>query len=395
VSEVGATERRTLTGLGIGLAAAGVAAVAGLAVDRLWRDRQHAVALGTDEDFTVEPTRTAVVVADDGVPLHVEVDEPAEVDPDRPTLVFCHGYTLDLRSWVYQRRAMREAGYRVVVWDQRGHGSSGVAESDTYHVDQLGRDLRRVLAEVVPEGPLVLIGHSMGGMTVMALAEADPELVRERVLGVALVSTSAGGLHRITWGLGSLLGSVVNRVGPAALSRLAGHQNLVDAALRGGQELQEFFVAKGSFASPVPLSVVRLTADMIFSTSLEVMSAYVPGLNRHDKIEALANLAGREVLVLNGDRDVLTSPIHSEEMVERMPWAEHVVIQDGGHIIMLEHPEVVTQHLLELVRRAERAARAGRVEPRPAGRRVVTDVQKLRRDRATRPRGPRLRRATA
>src|SRR5690606_31341652 len=143
VSEVGATERRTLTGLGIGLAAAGVAAVAGLAVDRLWRDRQHAVALGTDEDFTVEPTRTAVVVADDGVPLHVEVDEPAEVDPDRPTLVFCHGYTLDLRSWVYQRRAMREAGYRVVVWDQRGHGSSGVAESDTYHVDQLGRDLRR------------------------------------------------------------------------------------------------------------------------------------------------------------------------------------------------------------------------------------------------------------
>src|SRR5690606_33163238 len=170
-------------------------------------------------------------------------------DPDRPTVVLSHGYTLDERSWVYQRRALREAGYRVVVWDQRGHGASGVAESDTYHVDQLGRDLRRVLAEVVPEGPLVLVGHSMGGMTIMALAEADPEFVRDRVVGVALVSTSAGGLHRITWGLGSLLGGVVNRVGPAAMARLAGHQSVFDAALRGGREVQEFFVAKGSFAS--------------------------------------------------------------------------------------------------------------------------------------------------
>jgi pimeloyl-ACP methyl ester carboxylesterase len=395
MSEVSETDRRTLTGIGLGVAAAGLATMTGLAVDRLWRDREHALALGMDEDFTVEPTRTQVVVADDGVPLHVEIDEPDEPDPERPTVVLGHGYTLDLRSWVYQRRALREAGYRVVLWDHRGHGSSGVAESETYHVEQLGHDLRRVLVEAVPEGPLVLVGHSMGGMTIMALAEADPELVRERVLGVALVSTSAGGLHRITWGLGSLLGGVVNRVGPLAMARLAGHQSVLDAALQGGRELQDFLVARGSFASPVSMAVVRLTADMIFGTTLEVMSAYVTGLNRHDKAEALAHLAGREVLVLNGDHDVLTSPVHSEELVERMPWAEHVVVEDAGHIITLEHPEVVTRQLLGLIRRAERAAQVGHGPPRPSVRRWVTDVEKMQRDRMTRPRRPRLRRATA
>ena len=38
----------------------------------------------------------------------------------------------------------------------------------------------------------MLVGHSMGGMTIMALAEQRPELFAERVAGVALISTSAG-----------------------------------------------------------------------------------------------------------------------------------------------------------------------------------------------------------
>lgn len=122
MSEVRETERNTLVGVGVGVAAAGLATVAGLAVDRLWRDREHAVALGAEEDFTVQPSENLVVVADDGVPLHVEVDEPEEAAPTRPTVVLSHGYTLDLRSWVYQRRALREAGYRVGIVANQPHG---------------------------------------------------------------------------------------------------------------------------------------------------------------------------------------------------------------------------------------------------------------------------------
>ncbi|GAA1137148.1 alpha/beta fold hydrolase [Ornithinicoccus hortensis] len=382
------TDRNKLLGIGAGVAAAGLATVAGVAIDRLWRDREHAVALGTDEDFTVEPTSTAVVVADDGVPLHVEIDEPDEPVPGRPTIVLGHGYTLDLRCWVYQRRMLHEAGYRVVVWDKRGHGSSGTGEPSHNTVEQVGSDLHRLVDEVVPEGDLVLVGHSMGGMAIMALAEADPQLFRERVVGVALVSTSAGGLERVTWGMGKLLGGVVNRLGPVAMSTMAGRQEVVDSVMRGGRQLQEFLVDRGSFASPVPLSVVRLTADMIFGTTMEVMASYTPALNRHDKRAALANLDGVEVLVLNGDKDILTSTEHSDEIVELLPGADHVVVADAGHIIMLEHPQVVGEQILALARRAERAA----VTPAPAAsratrgsRRRVTDLDKQRRDRATRP----------
>lgn len=381
-----------VAGVGAGLAAAGLATVGAVAVDRLWRDRKHAIALGAEEDFTVEPDETRVVVADDGVPLHVEINAPQGWVERGPTVILCHGFTLDLRCWVYQRRALIEAGYRVVVWDLRGHGNSGEGDPESYTVDQLGVDLRRVVADVAPEGDLVLVGHSMGGMTIMALAEADPGLFRERVLGIGLVSTSAGGLERITWGLGSLLGGAVNRFGPAVLRGFSPHQDFVESVLRGGREVQEFFVARGSFASPVPLAVVRLTADMIFGTPLRVMSAFTTTLETHDKRAALANMTDQEVLVFNGDHDALTSAIHSTEIVAELPGAEHVFVTDAGHIIMLEHPDLLNRELLALLERAARLRGPGAERgPLPGASHQVTDLGKRRRDQATRPRRDRSR----
>lgn len=376
------TSRQTWMGVGFGVAAASAATVAGVAIDRLWRDRKHAIALGVEDDFDVVPDRSTVVVADDGVPLHVEIDEPEDLDTSRPTFVFSHGYCLDRRSWVFQRRALKEAGYRVISWDQRGHGHSGLGDLDSYQVDQLGRDLRKVILETTDGDDLILVGHSMGGMTVMALAEAEPDLIAERVRGVALVSTSAGGLNRITWGLGPVVGAAVHKLGMATLTRLAGHQDIVDTALRGGKELQEFIVARSSFASPVSLAVVRLATDMLFNPPLEVVSAYIPSLDTHDKNEALAHLRGVETLVFNGDRDLLTSTVHSEEIVARLPWSEHVVVAEAGHIIMLEHPEVLNHQLLEL---ATRAMGDERVAAKPHVRTTVTNLDKRARDRQTRP----------
>ena len=156
----------------------------------------------------------------------------------------------------------------------------------------------------------------------------------------------------------------------------------MDSALRGGRELQEFLVARGSFGSPVPLSIVRLTADMIFGTPLSVMSAYSHTLEDHDKREALTHMIDQEVLVFNGDKDALTSAVHSTEIVEAIPGAEHVFVKDAGHIIMLEHHELLTQELLALITRAER----GRGRPhRPGARHTVTNLGKRRRDQAARP----------
>ncbi len=369
---------RSLTGLGLGLAAAGITAAAGIAADRLSRDRRVALALDEQQGTSLRtaydeiPDRELTVIASDGVRLHVEVDEPRGEAPTRegdrvladpPTIVFSHGYCLSLRCWVFQRRALRAAGYRIVLWDQRGHGKSGTGETDSYHIDQLGRDLKAVIDEVAPSGPMVLVGHSMGGMTMMSLGLDFEELVRERVVGAAFVSTSTGGLSTVSYGLGAAAGKAVHAFGPAAAGRLARLQGVVDGTVKAGKDVMNFIVDWGSFGSPVPMSIADLTTDMIFSTRMEVISAFMPHFDTHDKREALDSYSGIETLVVNGTVDKLTPPSHSDEIVRLLPGSEHVVIEDGGHVIMLEHPEVLNEQLLALVARGRRALPAPQEPP--------------------------------
>jgi len=382
-------QRRTLTGIGVGLAAAGATAAVSVVADRLARALQTAKALDSVDTYEDEASEEVVVLANDGVPLHVEIDQPVGPQPETtngaaaPTVLFSHGYTLSLRSWVFQRRALKEAGYRVVLWDQRGHGRSGAGSKESYEIDQLGLDLYAVISAVAPRGPLILVGHSMGGMTQMSLAAHHPTLIRDRVIGVAFVATSPGGISAVYWGLGKLLGKAVHRLGPFAVGQLAGRQGLVNSVLKAGREVEEYFVDLYSFASPVPLSVVRLTADMIFKTRMEVISDFMETFDKHDKREALEQYIGVETLVLNGVQDMLTPPAHSEEIVRLIPGAEHVLVNDAGHLVMLEHGDVVSEQLMLLIRRAERAAAAQLDQhDKPRVRRTITDLAMRRRVKA-------------
>ena len=81
----------------------------------------------------------------------------------------------------------------MVFYDQRGHGQSGAAPPSTYTVAQLGRDLETVLAVMAPRGPVVLVGHSMGGMTVLSHARQFPQRYGTRIVGAALISSAAEG----------------------------------------------------------------------------------------------------------------------------------------------------------------------------------------------------------
>ena len=136
---------------------------------------------------------------DDGVVLHAEIDEVAPYggglkrSSAEPTIVFVHGYALNLDCWHFQREYFR-GKHRMVFYDQRSHGRSGRSDKEHASIDQLGDDLRRVIEELVPRGPVVLVGHSMGGMSILAFAERHPEVFAARVAGVALVATTAGGL---------------------------------------------------------------------------------------------------------------------------------------------------------------------------------------------------------
>lgn len=351
-----------LIGIGAGLAAAGVGVAAGITADRVRSSRRDVDAVFDREGLALLGTvrgEQFELHTDDGVRLHVEVDEPGPRDPaEAPamTVVLVHGYGLSSQSWHFQRLALR-GRYRVLTYDQRGHGRSDPGPAGSSRITRLGADLDAVLQAHAPEGPLVLLGHSMGGMTVMSLAHQRSELFGTRVHGVGLIATSAGDLSTLDFGLPG--GGAVARVAPNLLALLARQPRLVLRGRRMVADVERLIVRRWSFASPVPPELTRFVARIIAETSIEVVCDFLTGFTEHDEKDALRVLEGVETLVLVGDHDLMTPPRHSEAIVRALPHAEHVVVRHAGHLVMLEHPDVVSGHILDLV---SRAARAGHVD---------------------------------
>lgn len=304
---------------------------------------------------------TSSVVTSDGTVLHVDVDEAPENRGDL-TIVFAHGYALSLDSWHYQREALRGQA-RLVFYDQRSHGRSSRAEFDTHHVDQLGTDLAEVIDAMAPTGPLMLVGHSMGGMTVMALADQRPELFRDRVYGVALIATTAGGIANSELGMPAGLGRAVHQLAPPIAAALASKGSIVERLRWQDTDLGLMLTRMYSFGSTATEQASRFVASMVSSTPIDVVAEFLPALQEHDKREALAVLEDVELLVVVGESDRLTPRELSDEIVERLPGAEYVIIPDSGHMVTLEKHEEVDEALLELLGRVRRdiADDAGRL----------------------------------
>ncbi|WP_181765686.1 alpha/beta fold hydrolase, partial [Streptomyces albidus (ex Kaewkla and Franco 2022)] len=281
-----------------------------------------------------------------------------------PTVVFTHGYCLNQDVWHFQRAALRGA-VRTVYWDQRSHGRSGRAPvGEQVTIDQLGDDLKMVLDAAVPEGPIVLVGHSMGGMTLMALADRHPEFVAERVIGVAFVGTSAGGLGEVTYGLPlpALGVKAVRRAVPGVLKALVTQTALVERGRRAAADLFAGLVKRYSFGSghDVDPGVARFAERLIESVPIDVVAEFYPAFEAHEKTAALAAFEECPSLVLAGEKDLLTPYAHSEAIASALPSARLRILEDTGHLLMLERPHTVNEALAALITRAVSASRRGR-----------------------------------
>ncbi|MFD7588223.1 alpha/beta fold hydrolase [Kitasatospora sp. NPDC059811] len=367
--------RAGVIGISVGVLAAGAAA--GVAIERLTvgraTRRRARAELDADAPYGSLRGRPRTVAAPDGTELYVELDGTGP-EPDGGTsgaepltVLFCHGYCLNQDSWHFQRAALRE-GLRLVFWDQRSHGRSERSRSflagEPASIDQLGGDLKAVIDAVAPTGPLVLVGHSMGGMTVMALADQHPELFRERVAGVALIGTLAGDWNEVSLGLPSAGAKLFKKVAPGVMRLLGRQVELVEASRRLGADVAAVFYRRFSFGGrDVDPGVVRFAEQLLDATPIDVVAEFYPVFAAHEKYAALAALSGLPTLVLAGTKDLLTPSAHSEAMAERLPGAELVLVEGAGHLVMLERPELVDHELVALLRRAAGFAAAA---PPPA-----------------------------
>ncbi len=308
------------------------------------------------------PPGSRTVRTDDGVDLHVEFDGP-ETAP--VTVVFCHGFTARLGEWELQRAAIRDRA-RMVLWDHRGHGRSGWADPRTATIDRTGRDLGQVLDAVVPRGPVVLAGHSMGGMTIMALARQRPDLFGDRVVGAFLLATSAGGLVAA-----GPLGAAIKLLRALHLLRLyLWWLRLLAPRLerlrRRGTWLGRRFTRRYLFGrDDATREAVRVVQAMLEETPLTVTLAFYGTFLDHDESASLPVLGRVPCTVVAAQYDRLTPAAHGRDLAEGIgERAELVVVPGAGHSVNLTRTAVVDEALTGLL---DRVAAADPGSTRQAG----------------------------
>jgi pimeloyl-ACP methyl ester carboxylesterase len=322
-----------LVQVGLGSAAAGIAASAGLWWSLHRKDRAR---LAADPHAGILdaplPGRGRTVWSADGTPLAVHEAGPH----DAPPVVFAHGWGMGTRFWFHQLRELA-AEHRVIAYDQRGHGSSGQPPSGDHSLEALGRDLAAVLRSTVRDRRrALLVGHSMGAMTIVAWAREHANGrggggIEDRVHGAVLADTGVDQLHSTFFAELGVARLLADTVGVRAFrSKLPVPSRTTPISARLTRA-----VACGEAPSP---SAVALTEQLFLDCPADVRSAFGATLSDLDLSDAVEHLTV-PTTVVTGTADRLTPPVHAHRLAEALPVAELVELPGAGHQAPLEEPE--------------------------------------------------------
>ncbi|SES23302.1 Tropinesterase [Corynebacterium cystitidis DSM 20524] len=275
----------------------------------------------------------------DDVPVHwYEVGQPdAEI-----TVVYIHGFTLAAEAFYQQVNALRGTGVRQVLMDLRGHGQTGAVPPEECSVDAAADDVWAVMREREVRGPVIVVGHSLGGLVALSLIRRYTHQCD--VAGVVLINASVEALA--DQGIPQILATPVADA-------------IYDAVEASPEEADKFrnevtkIIAPGLavtiFHRDTDDELIDFHAAMIHETPLETYVGFFDDLQVHEELQAGPALAGVPGYVLVGTQDDVTPLSQAERIQEIWPDSYLQVVPNAGHMLPLEAPESVTVALLRLI----------------------------------------------
>lgn len=265
-----------------------------------------------------------------GASLHIETAGPA----DSPPLVMTHGWGMDSSIWSPNRDALAKR-FRLVMWDLPGLGKSR-APLSAISLPAFADDLARVIDSAGP-APVVLVGHSIGGMIIQTLARDRPELFGSRVLGVVLLNTTHTNPLRtmILSGLMTALQPLAELGSKLTIAlKLLVWLNAWQSYLSGTTHL----VMRLGFGTPTTRRSLDHASLLSVRNSPAAQAQGNLAMFRWDATGALADLPV-PVLVLAGDRDIVTKEEAGRRIAASAPRGELQEIGGGNHMSPLDHAD--------------------------------------------------------
>lgn len=332
--------KTTLTG-----AAAGVAA--GVLAERLVKralikpDGMPVSELAT----TTTEVRDGFVSADDGAVLHYR-----EAGSGRATILLVHGMMLDGRIYNQQLDALRDH-FRVITFDQRGHGESEVLNMGSPVSEGFGPDIAALLRGLDLDN-VVLVGHSLGGIATQQFLCDFPEERDARVIGAVLLSTTPAATT-------SLVTQQVPRSSRFSFGIDRGIERVMQstAGITGTGVYMPFMNGdaarlgvRATFGRRARQGDVELVCEMVRNTDPETFAGVIRSLEGFDVIQRLGDVP-TESMVVVGTRDLVTSAPMAAIIERALPNVEAVSVEGAGHNIMLEEPDYLSDLLARFTSR--------------------------------------------
>lgn len=268
----------------------------------------------------------------DGARLALYIHGPS--NPDL-VVVLVHGWQAAASVWDELVRHLPHARARIVRYDQRGHGASTPGRARP-SIPLLADDLKAVITATAPGRiPVVLAGHSMGGMTCLALAAHHPHLIGERITAVVLAAATSGGLD------------------------MAAPGNPMSRRVVG---MSRHIMATVCIRAPWPARHIRqlIRPRPYTQPPVDIAAGWFRALMQHDVAGRLHALARIPVHILVGENDQTIPAVHALRLAGEIPTARLHVIPGGGHRLPTRHPEAVLAALEEACRSALSASRQRR-----------------------------------
>lgn len=261
------------------------------------------------------------------------------------TVVFVHGFTLAAESFYLQVNHLRRNHPQVscLLLDLRGHGQTGAVPPSECTVIGLADDVQAVINHCSPNGRIVLVGHSLGGLAVLnavrRMKTEDPELYA-RIDALILAATSIESLS--VQGLPQVLASPVADQTMAAVEASPSQTRKVREA---AAKFLAPALATAVFNRPTGYDRVEFHAAMIHETPLASFVGFFDDLQHHNELGAGEALQGKMGFILAGESDAVTPVSQSERLRQAWPEAWFQVAAGAGHMLVLEAPEIINNAL--------------------------------------------------
>lgn len=308
---------------------------------------------GKAEEPRAERGRAMDVKAPDGARLRAD----SFGQEGAPTLILTHGWGLNGTAWWRTVRNLKDR-FRLITWDLPGLGRSDRPRyglSLEYFAQSLG-----AVVEASGERDVVLVGHSIGGMTTETFWRACPPALRRRVAGVVLVNTTyvdplkTMWLHRLWTTLERPLIEPLNKIA-VVLSPLL-WLSAWQSYLSGSSQLAMRLTGFGRYASR---GEVDFAARLACKGSPAVQAKGNLAMFRWSAEDVLPQL-DVPVLILSGEKDIVTLPEASVRMAQAMPHAQLIEAPGAGHMGFMERSDLYSEAIADFAEEAFR--RGGRDE---------------------------------